>query len=101
MSDNPIEDADFWRGEINSFYLDLPSKGLKPPEMENIQDPNVLPFDTEGIVNEIQVNIYFFSSPQIGKYLMISKDHRMIDHGNMTLGDAFKLITRRKRRRRG
>lgn len=97
MAYNPLEDSDFWRSQINSLKIDLPQKGLTPPELEKI-DSEVHDLSMDGSLTEVRVNIYYFSSPLTGKYFMVNGGQRIIDYGHMSLGDAIKSITRRKRR---
>ncbi len=98
MDHNPIEDEEFWRSQINSFQMELSDKGLSPPEIEKIEDGGY-DLSLEGHLSEMRVNIYFFVSPTRNKYYMVNRDTRILDHGTMNMGDAFKLITRRRRRR--
>lgn len=94
-------DGDFWKNVINSITAPFPEVGSAPPVEETIKDAkafNGIDPNSVGNFSRITLDIYFFMDTKSNKYFMM-QSQKMVDLGEMTLGEAAEIVKRRQRRK--
>jgi len=81
---------------IQGLDLNLPTKGLSSPEIENIIDDTK---EIEGAVLKISVDLFFFMNHSQSKYYMLSSNQHMQQMGTMPLKDAVLKFNKKTKKR--
>jgi hypothetical protein len=81
---------------IQGLDLNLPTKGLSSPEIENIIDDTK---EIDGSVLKISVDLYFFMNHSQSKYYMLSSNQHMQQLGTMPLKDAVLKFSKKTKKR--
>ena len=91
-----VTEQDVFLEFIQGLDLNLPTKGLSAPEIENIIDDTK---EMDGSVLKISVDLFFFMNHSESKYYMISSNQQMQQLGKMPLKDAVLKFSKKTKKK--
>lgn len=91
MSDDIFEEF------INGLNFSLSNKGLKSPDIEDIEDDEGT---IEGQVLKLSFSVNMFMNHNQKKYFMLTTDQKMQNLGSMSLKDAIVKFNSKQRRKK-